>query len=118
MTAPQTNAPTQEYIDDLDRQISEHEKETERLSEIRRAAIIEAWGIEIGMLVENTGRNDGWKIGRVCGIRNADHLPPKAGKEDGYSRPWLYVNPRKKDGSFSTMERHTFGNWKPVEVKP
>lgn len=117
MTAPQTNAPTQEYIDDLDRQISEHEKETERLYAIRRAAIIEAWGIEIGMLVENTGRNEGWKIGRVCAVHSADGLPQK-GDRHGLYRPWLKINPQKKDGSFSTAERHSFGNWKPMEVKP
>ena len=60
----------------------------------------EQYGVEEGTVV--VGKNG--LEGRVCVIEAQSFIDPLA-------KPWIRVNPRKKDGTWSKQVRHVYGDW-------
>jgi len=88
------------------------EKEVDRLrielhaAEDRlRTAKISAIGVSPGDIVNGTGRYAGNQY-RVVAI------------DPSWSKAWIVGNPKRKDGTFGSAERHIYGNWELSEHGP
>ena len=62
--------------------------------------IKDEWGVEVGSIV----RDD--KLGE-CKVFEVRSL-------SNWGRPWVYANPRRKDGSWSKNKRTLYGDWELV----
>jgi hypothetical protein len=79
----------------LANELSELRKE---IAEEKLRIVKETYGIDVGSVVTHKGQE----------YRIAEIQPGQ------YGKPWLYGNPRKKDGTFGTAVRNLFSDW---EVK-
>lgn len=69
------------------------------------AARCDAFGVHTGDLVRGTGKCRDGIVGRVVAVE---------GSYGHAEHPWVTINPRKKDGSFSSQRRNLFSDWEHV----
>lgn len=55
----------------------------------------------------------GIKEGDIVTYKGVEHRVTKVEPEYGFNRdkPWVSGNPKKKDGTFSMVERHLYTDW-------
>jgi len=84
----------------LEKRVAELEKQLRDAQDLLRKAKLEACVVKVGDIVVNT------KDGTEHRVTEVDV------RWNDLSRPWVYGNPKKKDGTWGTARRALYHHWK------